>query len=396
MAGRRDARIAGERHRCRRSDVSESACDFIVIGAGMAGASAAWALAPHGRVLLLERETMPGYHATGRSAALFAEAYGNPTIRGLTSGGRAFLEHPPPGFAEAPLLAPRGALYVAGAERAGELGATMAEAARLVPTLRLLDHAAARRIVPVLKADYCMAAIHEPHAMAIDVAALHQGYLRAARAAGAVLVMDCGDLGGGVDGGLWTIETGAGRYHAPVVINAAGAWADEVAGSCGLPPIGLEAKRRTALTFRPEGQAFGAWPLVLNLEETLYFKPESGDLMASPADETPSPPCDAQPEEFDVAICIDRLERWTDLKVGRPKHRWAGLRTFAPDRNPVVGFDPLAPGFFWLAGQGGSGIKTAPGLARAVAALARGLPLPADLAERGVSTEAMSPARFRD
>lgn len=369
--------------------------DFVVIGAGMAGCSAAYELAERGRVLVIERESEPGYHATGRSAALFAEAYGNRTIRGLTTGGGAFLRAPPRGFAEHPLLQPRGALYVAGAEIARSLPARLAEGRQLVPDLQLLDLSQARQIVPVLETDFCAGAIYEPGAQAVDVAALHQGYVRGLRARGGELRTAAALTRAARIGDDWELEYAGGVVRCGVLVNAGGAWGDEVADACGVPRIGLQPRRRTAFLFAPEDRSFGDWPLTINLEETLYFKPESGQLMVSPADETDSEPCDAQADEMDIAVAIDRLERWTSLRVRRIAHRWAGLRTFAADKVPIAGFDPLAPGFFWLVGQGGSGIKTAPGLARAVAALARGHELPQDLADLGVSERALSPARFR-
>jgi len=369
--------------------------DFIVIGGGMAGASAAFALSAAGRVALLEQETRPGYHATGRSAALFAAAYGNVQIRALTNAGAAFLQAPPAGFADAPILAPRGALYVAAPAALSRLDTALAEGRRHVADLQRLDHAGLRRIVPVLRETFAAGGIHEPDARAVDVDLLHQGYLKALRRANGRIVTEAEVQCGRHAAGRWSVETTAGIFDAPVVVNAAGAWADLVARRMGVAPIGLQPKRRTAITIRPDGIEFAAWPLVINLEETLYFKPDAGQLMVSPADETAAEPGDAQPEELDVAVCAERFEAATGIAIRRVSHRWAGLRTFAPDKAPVIGFDPVADGFFWAAGQGGSGIKTAPGAALAIAALVGGKPLPDELTARGASEAALSPARFR-
>ena len=370
-------------------------CDFLVVGAGMAGASAGFALASHGRAIVLERESQPGYHTTGRSAALFSETYGNATIRGLTTGGRAFYLDPPPGFADHPLLTPRGAMFVGRADQTAALEAAIAEVGdrdRLAP----LDIAEARRLVPVLRQDYIAGAAIEPAAMDIDVNALHQGYLRGLRAEGGALVTNAEVTAAAWDGGRWRVETAAGQFAAPVLINAAGAWCDEIAALAGAVPIGLVPKRRTIITFDPPAEIdVDAWPLVVDVDEEFYFKADAGRLLGSPADETPSPPCDAQPEELDMALAVDRIERATEMRVGRILNRWAGLRSFVADKTPVAGFDDACEGFFWLAGQGGYGIQTAPGLGRTVAALARGKPIPADLADLGVDARNLAPHRLR-
>ncbi len=370
-------------------------CEFLIVGAGMAGASAGFALAPHGRVIVLERESQPGYHTTGRSAALFSETYGNATIRGLSSGGRGFYLDPPPGFAEHPLLTPRGAMFVGRADQMAALEAAVAEVGDL-DRLAPLDAAAARRLVPVLRPDYLAGAVIERAAMDIDVAALHQGYLRGLRAEGGRLVVDAGVRAAAWDGGRWRVETAAGEFASPVLINAAGTWCDEIAALAGAAPVGLVAKRRTIITFEPPADVdVGGWPLVVDVDEEFYFKPDAGRLLGSPADETPSPPCDARPDELDMALAVDRIERATVMRIGRILNRWAGLRSFVADNSPVAGFDDAADGFFWLAGQGGYGIQTAPGLGRTVAALARGKPIPADLQDLGVKEMDLAPHRLR-
>ena len=369
--------------------------DFLVVGAGMAGASAAYYLAPLGRVAVLERESQPGYHTTGRSAALFSETYGNATIRGLTTGGRGFYLDPPAGFAEHPLLAPRGALFIGRDDQIPKLDAAVAEIGDL-DRLTRLDAAEVRALVPALKADYVAGAVFEPAAMDIDVNALHQGYLSGLRAEGGALVTDADVTGAEFDDGRWRVETAAGAFRAPVLINAAGAWCDAVARLAGAAPVGLVPKRRTIITFDPPaGVDVSRWPLVVDVDENFYFKPDAGRLLGSPADETPSPPCDAQPEELDIALAVDRIERATELRIGRILNRWAGLRSFVADKSPVAGFDDRREGFFWLAGQGGYGIQTAPGLGRAAAALARGQPIPADLQDLGVAERDLAPHRLR-
>lgn len=370
--------------------------DITVIGAGMAGAAAAAHLAARHRVVLLERESQPGYHSTGRSAALFTETYGNRAIRILTGASRAFYEARADGLAEHPILSPRGALMVAMPGQEAQLDAAWADLAALDPRVRRLDAAAARAMVPVLRPAQVIGAVYEPDAMDIDVHELHQTYLRLLRRRGGRLVTDAEAIALARDGDAWQVMTTAGRFAAPVVVNAAGAWADAVAALAGLPPLGLVPKRRTALTVAPPpGVETRAWPMTLDVAESFYFKPEAGRLLVSPADETPMAPCDVQPDELDVAIAIDRLMRATTIEVARIERKWAGLRSFVADKTTVCGLDPLADGFFWLAGQGGYGIQTAESMARCAVSLIEHGDLPAAIAAQGLAPATLSPARFR-
>ena len=369
---------------------------MIVIGAGMAGAAAAAHLAANCRVVLLERESQPGYHSTGRSAALFTETYGNRAIRTLTGAGRAFYEAWADGFSEHPILKPRGALMFAMPGQEAALDEAWADLSALDPRVRRLDAREARAMVPVLRPDHVIGAVYEPDAMDIDVHTLHQGYLRLLRLHGGRLLTDAEAMGLRRVGSQWSVTTGAGDFTAPVVVNAAGAWADVLAGLAGLPSIGLVPKRRTALTIAaPSGIDTGRWPMTLDVAETFYFKPDAGRLLVSPADETPVEPCDVQPDELDVAIAIDRLTRATTIEVARVERKWAGLRSFVADKTTVCGFDPLADGFFWLAGQGGYGIQTAEAMARCATSLIAGAGLPADIAAKGLDVATLSPARLR-
>ncbi|MFQ5773010.1 MAG: NAD(P)/FAD-dependent oxidoreductase [Kiloniellaceae bacterium] len=371
-------------------------CDFLVIGGGIAGASAAYELAPVGRVIVLEREPWPGYHATGRSAAHFTETYGNAVIRRLVRAGRAFLEAPPEGFGDHPLLVPRGLILVAGPGQEGALADAAAEAQKFTPSVRTISPQEAIALVPVLRRDYVSAAIREPDSRDIEVHGLHLGYLKGLKARGGMLATDAEAVSIARTGGAWIVATRAGEFSAPVVINAAGAWADAVAGLAGVAPLGLTPKRRTVLVIDPPpGLDIASWPLVVDVAETFYFKPDAGRILASPADATPSPPCDAQPEELDIATGAARLEAATTLKVERIAHKWAGLRTFAADGTPVVGMDGEVEGFFWLCGQGGYGIKTAPALSRATASLISHDALPEDLVELGLTAAELSPERLR-
>lgn len=371
--------------------------DLIVIGAGMAGAAAAAHLAVERRVVLLERESQPGYHSTGRSAALFTETYGNRAIRVLTGAGREFyLAGVETGFTEHPVLKPRGALMFAMPGQESELDAAWDDLSALDPRVRRLDAAEACAMVPVLRPNHVVGAVYEPDAMDIDVHELHQGYLRRLRQRGGRIVTDAEVRALSRAGNVWDVTTSAGQFAAPIVVNAAGAWCDMVAGLAGLPPIGLVPRRRTALTIAPPaGIDTVAWPMTLDIAESFYFKPDAGRLLVSPADETPIEPCDVQPDELDVAIAIDRLMQATTIEVTRVERKWAGLRSFVADKTTVCGFDPLAEGFFWLAGQGGYGIQTAEGMARCAASLIDGGVLPADIAAKGVAAETLSPARFR-
>ena len=336
--------------------------DIAIVGAGMAGASLAAELAPAARVLLLEAEPQPGYHATGRSAAFWNESYGGAGVQPLTSASG-------PPLRDGGFLSPRGALTIA---QAGDEAALEAFAADFIARgvhVEVLDHAAlAQRIAGLLPAWTCGAL--EPDCSDIDVAALHQHYLARARGAGAELRCSARLAAAWDEGAGWRLALADGREFAcKVLIDAAGAWADRVAECAGVRPLGIAPLRRTIAQVRTAPPPPGDLPLVLDLRERFYFKPEAGRLWLSPHDETPSQPCDAAAEELDVAIAIDRLGGVTDWRVERVEHRWAGLRSFAPDRLPVYGFDRRNPRFFWFAGQGGFGIQTAPAAARLAAAL---------------------------
>ncbi|WP_421914353.1 NAD(P)/FAD-dependent oxidoreductase [Mesorhizobium sp.] len=369
--------------------------DFVVIGGGMAGASAAYELAGGASVLLLEREEHCGYHTTGRSAALFSETYGNATIRSLTRASRGLYDAPPPGFAEHPLLTPRHVLFIARSDQEASI-ADMAEifAQTGGKPSRVLGVDAVRERVPILRADYVAQALLDETSMDIDVHALHQGYLRGARARGARIAVSAEvlDIDRGPSG--WRVTTASEQFEARIIVNAAGAWADMIAAMAGVATAGLMPLRRTAMMLDlPDGVDASSWPHVIDVDEEFYFKPDGGRLLASPADETPSVPCDAQADEFDIAVAIDRIQQAADLPVRSIPRRWAGLRTFAADRSPVVGFDPHCEDFFWLAGQGGYGIQTAPALAKVVVALAHRRPIADAIIDTGFEPNAVSPAR---
>jgi len=376
--------------------MAESAkADVIILGAGIAGASAAYELAPTHRVLLLEREAQPGLHATGRSAAIFSEIYGNAVIRGLSRATRDFLFSPPQGFADAPLVTPRGTLFIAPPEQVAALRA-MRDDPDVAAGTEVVGPDDAVRRVPILRREKVAQALYAPGDTDIDVNALHQGFLRGFKARGGTLICDTHIEALDRKGNTWRAVAGDTTYEAPVLVNAAGAWADTVARLAGAKPLGIMPKRRTvALLDAPADHDIRNWPLTIDADETFYFKPDAGRLLLTPADETPSPPCDAQPEELDIALAVDRFESMTTVGVRRVAHKWAGLRSFAPDRTPVVGFDHDAGGFFWLAGQGGYGMQTSSAMARTAAALIRGDAIPADIAREGVTAAALSPARLR-
>lgn len=330
--------------------------DFAVIGAGIAGASLAAGLAAHGRVIVLEAEDRPGFHATGRSAAFWTESYGGPGVQPLTTASGAYLHDN--GF-----LAPRGALTLARTTERFRLDAFIAEFSSLGVRVEALDRAALDHRLPGLRQIW-VAGAYEPDCCDINVASLHHHWLGQARRGGAELWCRARLDHAAWRGGFWQIVVADGRsVRARRLINAAGAWADDVAARCDVRPIGIEPYRRTVAQLAMAKPVPDDLPLVLGIDETFYFKPESGKLWLSPHDETPSVPCDAAPEELDVALAIDRFEAVLDWPIARLEHKWAGLRSFAPDRLPVYGFAPDRPEFFWFAGQGGFGIQTAPAAA---------------------------------
>lgn len=346
-------------------------CDVAIVGAGMAGASLAAEIAGDASVLLLEAESQPGYHSTGRSAAFWSETYGGPLVQPLTAASGGFLAKPPMDFAEAPFLGPRGAVHVAGAEGRVELDRLAQDFAASGVPLVTVDRAGLEALVPGLRSGWDFA-LSEPTCTDIDVARLHAAYLRQARGRGARLIGDARMVQARYAGG-WRIETTAGNFEAGILVNAAGAWADGVAAAADVGPIGIQPYRRTIVQLRTDPGARADLPLVIDALGRFYFKPEPGGrLWLSPHDETPCAAGDCAAEEIDVAIAIDRLQSIVDWRIERVERRWAGLRSFAPDRLPVYGFDPAQPGFFWFAGQGGFGIQTAPAAAKLGAALLLG------------------------
>ncbi|MGH6785694.1 MAG: NAD(P)/FAD-dependent oxidoreductase [Novosphingobium sp.] len=357
-------------------------CDIAIVGAGIAGASLAAHLAGRARVVMLEGEVRPGYHSTGRSAAFWSESYGGSAIQPLTTASGPFLRDN--GF-----LGPRGGLTIARAGEEAELEAFAATFTAAGVRVELLDRPGLTERIPGLRGEWTQGAL-EPECSDIDVAGLHQRFIGDATRGGVELLCNAHLENAEFDGTAWRLALRDGRaLRCGVVVNAAGAWADEVAGRCGAVPLGIQPFRRTVVQLRTAPAAAANLPLVIDLHEQFYFKPEAGRLWLSPHDETPTDPCDAAPEELDIAIAIDRFEKVVDWPVERVEHKWAGLRSFAPDRLPVYGFDPAHPGFFWCAGQGGFGIQTAPAAADLAARVLLGE------APGAVDPAPFSPARFR-
>jgi D-arginine dehydrogenase len=346
--------------------------DVAIVGAGMAGASLAAELAGEASVLLIEAESQAGYHSTGRSAAFWSECYGGPLVQPLTTASGRFLRAPPPDFADAPFLSPRGAIHLADAAGGAALDALCREFAGSEVPLRRLGRAELEEAVPGLRAGWDRG-VEEPSCADIDVARLHGAFLAQARRRGAVLVTEARLLRAERRPGGWSLDTAAGEFECGILVDAAGAWADEVARIAGEAPLGIRPYRRTLAQLRVAPPVPADLPLVIDALGRFYFKPEAGGrLWLSPHDETPCEPCDSAAEEYDVALAIDRLEQAVDWRVERVEHSWAGLRSFAPDRLPVYGFAPGRRDFFWCAGQGGFGIQTAPAAAKLAAALLLG------------------------
>ena len=366
--------------------------DVAIVGAGIAGAGLAAEIAGEASVLLLEAESQPGYHSTGRSAAFWSESYGGPRVQPLTSASGAFLAAPPADFADSPFLAPRGAIHLADSDGGAALDALAAEFAGSSVPLRVMDRAELEAAIPGLRRGWDRG-LHEPTCADIDVARLHAAYLKRARARGATLVTGARLERARRSADGWRLDTRAGAFAADILVNAAGAWADEVARIAGVAPLGIQPNRRTIAQLRIDPPAPRNLPLVIDALGRFYFKPEAGGrLWLSPNDETPCDPCDCAPEEYDVALAVDRLQVAVDWRVDQVEHEWAGLRSFAPDRLPVYGLDPKAPGFFWCAGQGGFGIQTAPAASSLAAALLLGHP--PDPLVAAIDPEPYLPTRF--
>lgn len=348
--------------------------DFLIVGGGIAGASAGYFLAAHGRVTLLEREAVHGYHSTGRSAALFSEYYGNGAVRALTAASRPFYTAPPPGFRQA-LLSPRGVLALCPHGAEARFADVLAAGLTAPTPVRELCPGEAERYCPVVRPEWFSRAMLKPAAMDIDVDAAHQGFLRGISERGGSVVRSAGVRALTRRGGAWRAVTDAGEFTAGCLVNAAGAWADEIARLAGVPGIGLTPLRRSACIVAPPAAAnISGWPMVADVTETFYFKPESGRLLLSPMDANPVHPGDARPDDIDVAAAIDRVQAATTLEIRHVQHAWAGLRCAVEDDTPVVGQEPGEASFVWLAGLSGYGIQTAPATGQLAAALATGAP----------------------
>ncbi|MDH3714324.1 MAG: FAD-binding oxidoreductase [Gammaproteobacteria bacterium] len=369
--------------------------DFIIVGAGIAGTSSGYWLSKQYRVTVLEMESQPGYHTTGRSLAMYTEAYGPRTVRALAKASFEFLTHPPDGFSDRPLSTVTGFMFIAREDQRASLRQALREAQSLSPEIHAITPALAIEMVPALRKEYVRAAFLDPNTLSLDVDAIHQGFIRGMKKRGATFFCDVPVRDPVWDGQKWRLDSPRGSFAAPLVINAAGAWADEVAAQFGARTIGLQPKRRTVIAFAPPVEITVAdkWPFVFDTDEQFYFKLDAGTVLASPADETPVPAQDVQPEDIDVALTVDRIQNATHLQVHRIIRKWAGLRSFVNDSVPVVGRDADAPGFFWCAGQGGYGIETSWAMGEATAALASGAGLPVRLGDAGIAEADLSPTR---
>lgn len=365
--------------------------DIIVIGAGIAGASAAARLAETHKVLVLDMEDRPGYHSTGRSAATYEPNYGPPSIRALTRAGRSFFETPPEGFAASPLVSPRPTIFVAPEHQLDQAGALLQSGAGL----KEISFAEAHRHFPALKEDYARQVVLDASTSDIDVDLLHQGFLRRIKVLGGEIVCKAEVQAITRKDGAWQVATPQGVFAAPVLVNAAGAWGDEIARRAGVAPKGLQPKRRSmAVVPAPEGVNIMDWYFIGDVGETWYAKPSGGRLLVSPAEAEPVEPHDAFADDMTLAEGIARFEEAIDIPVTRLEGSWGGLRSFVSDGNPVCGYDGEVDGFFWLIGQGGYGIQTSPALGDLAAALIRQLPVPGYIGREGLDLAAISPSRL--
>ena len=369
--------------------------DVLVIGGGIAGVSIAYELASDHSVGVLETEATLAFHTTGRSVATFLESYGGRTIRLLTSASRDFMENPPGGFSR-PLLKPLPLVWVAPHGEIEDLRSMRDAVAEFVPSIEELSADEAINATKVMRPDWVAAGLLEPGASEIDVAALHGGYVRGLRDRGGAIHTSTAVAALRRIGDRWQATDHSGnQFEASVVINASGAWCDQVAVLAGVEPVGIHPLRRTVFTVgAPPDVDPHTIPLTGDVNGTFYFKPEGPQILCSPADETPSEPCDAKPEELDIAKAIDVINAATTLDIRHVRSSWAGLRSFVADRSPVAAFDDRIDGFFWFVGQGGYGIQIAPALARAGASLIRSGQLPDELVTRGLDASALDRTRL--
>ncbi|WP_045538346.1 NAD(P)/FAD-dependent oxidoreductase [Gordonia sihwensis] len=379
---------------------SITAADFdtIVVGGGIAGVSIAYELAAHRSVALVERESTLAYHTTGRSAATFLESYGNATVRALTRASRDFFVAPPD-IVDGPLVAELPLLIVAEETEVDGLRALYETVSPRSQTIELVDGNAAEQLNPMLRTGYTDLAMVDYGSLELDVHGLHQGFLRGLRRRGGTVLKSAGIVEARRERSSWVLRDAAGdELRARTVVNAAGAWCDEVAGMFGAAPIGIAPLRRTAFMVpgpreTPARSIAARRTMTMSASEDFYFKPDGAGFLCSPAEETPQPPSDAKPDDLEIARAIERLNEATLLAVRSVSTSWAGLRSFTADRTPVVGPDPAVDGLFWFAGQGGYGIQMAPALARAGASLALTDDLPADLADFGITAASLAPGR---
>lgn len=372
--------------------------DYIIVGAGIAGASLAYRLPNNKTAIIIEQESQAGYHSTGRSAAIFIESYGTPTIRALTVASNDFFTNPPQGFADQKILTPRGVLYIATAEQEDLLEQSYQDFAAQGLDIRRLTMQQVLEMAPCLNPEKIVAAIYDNAAQDIDVHALHQGFLKGAQSKGVKLLTNARVAEAALENGNWKVsfDNNPEVIYGHKIVNAAGAWADHIANICGVKPLGIQPKRRSAFLFNPpEGVNHTNWPAVIDIGENFYFKPDAGMLLGSPANQDPVPAHDVVAEEIDVATGIYHIEEVTNLKIHRPSHTWAGLRSFASDGEFVIGNDPANPQFFWLAGQGGYGIQTSAGASQLAADLLLNNPVSEYLTKLSIDPAVVSPARFK-
>ena len=371
--------------------------EYAIIGAGIAGASVAYELAKKGQsVAILEMEDTPGYHSTGRSAAFYAPVYGNHSVRCLTKLSGSFYENTPTGFCEHSLLSPRGALFIANKESESKLKKFYDDVKGLSNEVKLEAEDFARNKISALKEKSVTTCVWDPTSQELDVAALHQGYLKQAKAFGANLFVDSEVKKIRKSASNWLIETQNNEFSAKVIVNAAGAWCDHIAELAAIERIGLQPKKRSVCTVPVQSKYDTKnWPLVVDINEKFYFKPEGDGLLISPADETLVEPMDAFTDQLDLAIAIDRVSKVIDVPLQRISHEWAGLRSFVSDKSPVIGFEPNEDGFFWFAGQGGYGIQMASGAAKLAASMLLSKPIPSELNKMNFELSSVTTERFR-